>query len=159
MESTSTRMPAPPQRDGLSDATLDRYDLAEDATTGLLLESVPETVPANTLPHDEYEARIEAHQARIEAEAARLKPAKRKKGKTVYHGKKPPSLPGLKYEDLKIVNCARCGLTLLGESQEELRLAAISAGKRTAGNFPPPVAKRLHGNRPYCAGCAAVYDD
>lgn len=155
MESASTRMPDAPKRDGITPNGIDRLGLAEVA--GMLLESVPATAPASSLPPDEYEARIAAHAARIAKEEAALR-----QRKAVVDG--PPKardrgskLPGrLHRADVRVVNCARCQRPLLGESQEILRLA--HADSPLAKNFPPPVAARLHGGRPYCATCATYYD-
>lgn len=162
MTSTDNLRHVSPRIDGLSQETIAAYGLAEDAF-GVLLEVSRITIPTSRLTPEEREALIAGHQERITREMANLP-------KTILRGKtttkegsrradavKHPSPPGkLRYRDLKVVNCARCSRTLLGESQEPLRAAAIAAKKRTAANFPPPVAARLCGGRPYCEGCAAV---
>lgn len=168
MESESTALRPAPQRDGLCRGTLDTLGLVEDSL-GMLVETARLTLPAASLPPEEYEARILAHQERIEREMSRLElveRGQRRRGRTTTvegsrraAAAKNPKLPsGLKYADLKIVSCARCSRTLLGESQEPLRAAAVAAKVRSAANFPPPVGARLHGGRPYCAGCAATQD-
>lgn len=175
MEYRSTRMPRAPQRLELSEATIHKYGLSPDAF-GLMLELPPQVVPASSLPPEELEARILFHQNRIAADLARMeeesRQAERRESERRERGSqerqervgrqraasvKCPVLPrGLKYRDLKIVSCARCSRTLLGESQEPLREEAVARRLRTASNFPPPVAARLHGGRPYCAMCAAA---
>lgn len=152
-----------PRIAGLSQETIAAYDLAEDAF-GVLLSASHVTIPTSRLTPEEREALVLAHQTRVAREMANQ--PKPKRGRTTTNegtarsrAAKHPSLPKkMRYHDLKIVNCARCGRTLLGESQEPLRKAAIEAKKRTAANFPPPVAARLCGGRPYCEGCAAVVD-
>lgn len=158
MESASTRMPPAPQCDGLAEATLERYQLTFDAF-GLLLETPLAVRPASSLPPDEFESRIAFHQERVAREMRKMEPKKAKQAAASTVRKASRCLPGkLRRADMRIVNCARCSRPLLGESQEPARAAAIQSGSRFAKNFPPPVAARLHGGRPYCAGCAAFYD-
>ena len=132
---------------------------------GVILQASRLTIPTSHLSDEEREAAILTQQARVEAELARQSDELRRErsrersperppdGKTI--DVKNPCLPdGLKYRDLRLVNCAGCSRTLLGESQEPLRADAIARGRRTAANFPPPVAARLFNGRPYCAACA-----
>jgi len=158
MESASTRMPPAPQCDGLTEATLERYQLTFDAF-GLLLETPLAVRPASSLPPDEFESRIQFHQERVAREMRQVQPKKAKQAAASTVRKASRCLPGkLRRADMRIVNCARCSRPLLGESQEPARAAAIQSGSRFAKNFPPPVAARLHGGRPYCAYCAAFYN-
>lgn len=155
MESASTTLRTAPQRDGLCRDTVDTLGLVEDSL-GMLLETSRVTLPASSLPLEEYEARITAHQKRIARELSRMAAVERSQRPAVRRTTAPPAW--MKYGDLKIVSCARCSRTLLGESQEPLRAAALSRGLKRAANFPPPVAARLNGGRPYCDACAAVCD-
>jgi hypothetical protein len=165
MESLSTRMPRGPMRQEISEDLISRYSLTPDGF-GLMLETPLLVVPVSSLPEAEREAMILAHQERIERELARLDmiehgqrrgPSKFAPKDGKYSHTPTPRLPyGVKRDDLKLVSCARCSLPLLGESQESIRAAHANA--RHVENFPPPVAARLHGGRPYCATCAAVYD-
>lgn len=137
-ESNSMRMPPPPQSDGLAPDTI-REGRLEDVN-GILLRCVGYAIPANVaLDPDELEARIELYALRAEREMASV-PTRRKSKRN------PLMKPNISL-DLKLVNCASCGATLLGESQERRR-------KRIAcARLYPPVAGRLFGGRPYCGGC------
>jgi hypothetical protein len=53
-------------------------------------------------------------------------------------------------EDVKMVDCARCGREMLGESQEGW-YSCVPLNER--GGFPPLVCRRILG-RPYCRSCA-----
>lgn len=54
-----------------------------------------------------------------------------------------------KMEDVRLVNCAKCGAELLGES-ERAWYYRLSGHHRK--QLPPPVRGRVFG-RPYCAAC------
>lgn len=148
MESQSERMPKPPQLDhGVSDS-LRESDGLVDSACGMILETMPQTVPASkAFTPEELERRIAMHAERVARRAQDEAKPKRK-----------PATPAESYaaratpKDLKLVNCAQCGKTLLGESQEPLRVT-----KYRRYTLPQPVAARLHGSRPYCARCAANY--
>lgn len=153
MESTSTTKGRVPQSDGLTQETINRYGLTEDQSTGMLLESTPATAPLSSLSEAEREARIAANVARIAAD--REARVKEQQERVAAEMTKPatvntPTAAKLPL-DLKLLNCARCSRTLLGESQEPLR-------ERLRRALPPPVGARLFGGRPYCAGCAAYFD-
>lgn len=73
------------------------------------------------------------------------------------HGYGPNAGPGLCMPvaplRVKLCECGRCGLTLLGETTERL-LAELDRGDRMA-NYPPPVFERRDG-RPVCQWCATA---
>lgn len=135
-------------RDGLADggrleSAMERLSLSP--TTGMMLLVPRLTLPASVaLSPEEYESRIAAHAERVAREEAAIASSQRLSRKP----RKPPAkLP----PEMKIVSCAECSRTLLGESDEGRRDRAKTR------RLPPPVAARLHGGRPYCAGCAANY--
>jgi len=108
---------------------------------------IPLTVPASkAFTPEELERRIASHAERV-ARMAEIEVRPRKKAATseCHTMRKAPL-------DLKLVSCAGCDRSLLGESQEPLRLT-----KYKRYTLPQPVAARLFHGRPYCARCAADY--
>lgn len=57
-----------------------------------------------------------------------------------------------KYESIKVVDCAKCGKMLLGESEEQFRIEYMRKCSKSQRVLPPPVAARIC-ERPFCGVC------
>lgn len=115
---------------------------------GIVLFLARTTPPAHLVFRgEEYERLIRAHEERVAKEVEKVK--EDCKGRAEKYGSAPRQVKFPGWAELKVVDCSRCGLTLLGRSHEWVRSRG-SARRRSM--LPPPVAGRVQ-DRPVCGGC------
>lgn len=164
-ESTSTKVTKPPKTDGHCESTIQNQRL-EFTQLGMLLKRGEALgAPISSLYDPEVPGsyfaylRILAHHRRrireeierqtsIEEEIARV----RHTPKGQKDCKNRPLGRGLKWKDVKVVNCAGCRKLLLGESMEAMRTLRGIKSPILTKNLPPPVCKRTP-NGPWCCDC------
>lgn len=136
---------------------------------GILLPVVKFAPPVSqAFAGEEYEERIRFHSERVQKEMEQLEQARIAElaalvsaPRTAWKDNRPLYLKinrlpdGRRAEELRLLACAECGKTLLGESEEFLRVLPLGATKRMrrfVASLPPGIAGRLDG-RPYCEEC------
>lgn len=161
MESASFGVNSAPgsRYDGLTLATI-RNEQLEFNCHGILIYSGGLKFPpvAAVFSGIAYLRILAGHRRRIRRELEKLKNVRGKihpSHRNRYRDIKNPYIAGLKYQSLKLVNCAGCGAVLLGESEEFRRTRARIKGLKSLKNYPPPVAIRTDWG-PWCAECVHV---
>ena len=117
-------------------------------TFGIVLFLARSTPPAHLVFRgEEYERLMRAHAERVAKEVEKVKEDSR--GRSEKYGSQPRRVKFPGWDELKLVNCAACGLVLLGRSHEWVRVRSSESRRKL---LPPPVAGRVN-DRPVCGGC------
>lgn len=153
---------AKPIRGPKADAELTEQEVVFN---GLVYQASRATVPvSHVFTGIAYLRKLAEHRRRVRREIVRLNALER--------NPKPESSPrtqslesmklfeGLKWADLRMANCAKCRVALLGDTHEWIRMRAeairlTKKGDRILRNLPGAIAGVIH-DRPYCANCLPV---